>query len=449
MTLDIIVLLALSLANGVLAMSEIAVVSVRKTRLQQLANEGHKRAQSVLDLTNNPSRFLSTVQVGITLVGIMAGAFGGARFTEGLAQWLGKFEAIASYAHPLAFAIVVLIITYLTLILGELVPKQIALHNPEKTAGALTPTMQRLAWIARPAVAILSYSTDTVLRLFGVSKVAEQPVSEEEIKVMIDQGIEAGMFEEAERDMIESVFSLADKRAGALMTPRTDVVWLSTQDAPVETYKKILESEHSRFPVCEGSLDEVIGVVRAKDLLENAISSREIDLRKHMQPALYVPESAMALNVLETFKKQRQHIAIVVDEYGVMQGIVTIFDILEAIVGDIPSMDETDDRPGVQKRLDGSYLIDGLYYMEEFKELFEIDEDLPEESSYQTLGGFVLMHLGRIPVATDFFEWSKWRFEVMDMDGTRVDKVLVTPLNIQEPDAAVDELQQMNNPKER
>ena len=193
----------------------------------------------------------------------------------------------------------------------------------------------------------------------------------------------------------------------------------------------------------------MIGVVRAKDLLENAISSREIDLRKHMQPALYVPESAMALNVLETFKKQRQHIAIVVDEYGVMQGIVTIFDILEAIVGDIPSMDETDDRPGVQKRLDGSYLIDGLYYMEEFKELFEIDEDLPEESSYQTLGGFVLMHLGRIPVATDFFEWSKWRFEVMDMDGTRVDKVLVTPLNIQEPDAAVNELQQMNNPKER
>ncbi|HNS71882.1 MAG TPA: hemolysin family protein [bacterium] len=448
MTLDFFFLLFLILANGILAMSEIAVVSVRKTRLQQLANEGNKRAQSVLDLTNNPSRFLSTVQVGITLVGIMAGAFGGARFTDLLAGWLVQFEPIARHSHAVAFAIVVLIITYLTLILGELVPKQIALHNPEKTAGALTPSMMRLAQIARPAVAILSWSTDAVLHLFGINKVEEQPVSEEEIKVMIDQGIEAGMFEEAERDMIESVFSLADKRAGALMTPRTDVVWLSTQDAAEETYKKILDSEHSRFPVCDGSLDEVIGVVRAKDLLENTISNREVDLRKHMQQALYVPESAMALNVLETFKKQRQHIAVVVDEYGVMQGIVTIFDILEAIVGDIPSMDETDERPGVQKRLDGSYLIDGLYYMEEFKELFEIEEDLPEESSYQTLGGFVLLHLGRIPVATDFFEWSKWRFEVMDMDGTRVDKVLVTPLIKEEQGTAGTESQQLNNPKE-
>ena len=444
MTLHLILIFLLILANGILAMSELALVSVRKTRLHQLANEGSKRAQSVLDLANNPSKFLSTVQVGITLVGIMVGAVGGAKFTELLSQWLAQFEFIAPYREPVAFALVVLTITYLTLILGELVPKQLALHNPEKVASALTPSLGRLAKIARPAVALLSFSTDAILHLFGVNKIEEQPVSEEEIKVMIDQGIEAGMFEEAERDMIESVFSLADKRAGALMTPRTDVVWLSTDESAVETYKKILESEHSRFPVCEGNLDAVIGVVRAKDLLESAISNKEINLRKHMQQALYVPESAMALNILETFKKQRQHIAIVVDEYGVMQGIVTIFDILEAIVGDIPSMDETDARPGVQKRLDGSYLIDGLYYMEEFKELFDIDE-LPEESSYQTLGGFVLMHLGRIPIATDFFEWSKWRFEVMDMDGIRVDKVLVTPLVKENPLPSGEASQQVNN----
>lgn len=427
MTLNLLLIFVLLIANGLLVMSEMAVVSVRKTRLQQLANEGHPRAKSVLKLINNPTRFLSTVQIFVTLISIMAGAVGGARFTEALALWLQQFESIAKYSNALAFGLVVLMISYFTLILGELVPKQIALHNPEKVAGTLTPTMSRLAKLAWPAVAILSWSTDGILRLFGLSKIEEQPVSEEEIKVMIDQGIEAGMFEEAERDMIESVFSLADKRAGALMTPRTDVVWLSTDETAVETYKKILESEHSRFPVCEGNLDEVIGVVRAKDLLENAISNKEIDLRKHMLPALYVPESAMALNVLETFKKQRQHIAIVVDEYGVMQGIVTIFDILEAIVGDIPSLDETEARPGLQKRLDGSYLIDGLYYIEEFKEFFNIAE-LPEENSYQTLGGFVLMHLGRIPEPTDVFEWSKWRFEVMDMDGTRVDKVLVTPL---------------------
>ncbi|HNW59020.1 MAG TPA: hemolysin family protein [bacterium] len=441
MALNLFLVFLLLLANGLLVMSEMAVVSVRKTRLQQLANEGHPRALSVLKLLDNPTRFLSTVQVFVTLIGIMAGAVGGAKFTAELALWLQQFVAIAKYSETLAFVLVVLGISFLTLILGELVPKQVALHNPERIAGALTPSMQRLAKIAWPAVALLTWSTDAILHLFGISKAAEQPVSEEEIKVMIDQGIEAGMFEEAERDMIESVFSLADKRAGALMTPRTDVVWLSTGETAVETYKKILESEHSRFPVCEGNLDEVIGVVRAKDLLENAISDKEIDLRKHMLPALYVPESAMALNVLETFKKQRQHIAIVVDEYGVMQGIVTIFDILEAIVGDIPSLDETEARPGLQKRLDGSYLIDGLYYMEEFKEFFEIDE-LPEESSYQTLGGFVLMHLGRIPVATDFFEWSKWRFEVMDMDGIRVDKVLVTPLEKVSPPPAGEELTQ-------
>ncbi len=427
MTVEILLVLILILANGLFAMSEIAVVSVRKTRLQQLVNEGNKRAKAVLSLANDPSRFLSTVQVGITLVGIMAGAVGGAKFTTVLASYLAQFEALAPYSRPAAFALVVLTITYLTLILGELVPKQLALNNPEKVAAALMPSLGFISKLARPAVALLSFSTDGILHLLGVHKVQEQPVSEEEIKVMIDQGIESGMFQEAERDMIESVFTLADKRAGALMTPRTDVVWLSVHATPAETYHTILESDHSRFPVCEGNLDNLIGVVRAKDLLQNAVAGEEFDLRNWMRPALYVPESAMALNVLETFKKARQHIAIVVDEYGVTQGIVTVYDLLEAIVGDIPSLDEQDE-PLVQKRLDGSYLIDGLYYMEEFKELFNIEE-LPQEGAYLTLGGFVLLHLGRIPIATDFFEWGSLRFEVMDMDGTRVDKVLVTPLN--------------------
>lgn len=426
MTLEIFFIIILILANGLFAMSEIAVVSVRKTRLQQLVNEGNKRAKAVLALANDPSRFLSTVQVGITLVGIMAGAVGGAKFTTVLAAYLAKFEWLAPYSEPVAFTMVVLVITYLTLILGELVPKQLALNNPEKVASALTPPVGFLAKLARPAVALLSFSTDGILRILGIHKAQEQPVSEEEIKVMIDQGIESGMFQEAERDMIESVFTLADKRAGALMTPRTDVVWLSVEATAEETYKTILESEHSRFPLCEGNLDTLIGVVRAKDLLQNVVGGAEFDLRKWMRPALYVPESAMALNVLETFKKARQHIAIVVDEYGVTQGIVTIYDLLEAIVGDIPSIEDLDE-PLVQKRIDGSYLIDGLYYMEEFKELFNIDE-LPEEGAYLTLGGFVLLHLGRIPIATDFFEWGNLRFEVMDMDGTRIDKVLVTPL---------------------
>ncbi len=423
---EIFIIFLLILANGLFAMSEIAVVSARKTKLQQMVNSGYKKAQAVLDLANQPGKFLSTVQVGITLVGILAGAVGGATIAKSLAEWLISLNVSAKVAEPFAFAVVVLVITFFTIILGELVPKQLALINPEKMAAALTLPMRFLARIAYPAVAILSYTSEGFLRLLGLHPVKEQLVDEEEIKVMIDQGVEAGMFEKAEGDMIESVFSLGDTRAEQLMTPRTDVVWLDVEDPPEVILQKINESEHSRFPLCQDSLDNVLGLVRAKDILRCVVSGEKLDIRKWMQPPLFVPESAPALKVLETFKKSRQHVAIVVNEYGVVQGFITVYDILEAIVGDIPSNDELDEPMAVQRQ-DGSWLIDGLIPLDEFKEIFGIRE-LPQEENYQTLGGFILSHLGYIPSAADFFEYGNLRFEVVDMDGTRVDKVLVVPL---------------------
>lgn len=426
MTFEIFLIIILILANGVFAMSEIAVVSVRKTRLQQLANEGDKKAEAVLKLSANPARFLSTVQVGITLVGIMAGAVGGATLSEKLAAILQQIDWLARYAEPLAFALIVLVITYFSLIVGELFPKQIALTNPEKVAGVIVRPMRALSTFASPAVKILTWSSEGLLKLFGVAIIKEQPVSEEEIKVMIDQGIEHGMFLEAERDMIEGVFDLGDKRVDALMTPRSDIVWIDINESLLDIQRLIRESDHSRFPVCDGSLDIIIGVIRAKDILNCVMTDEQFDLRKWTRAPLYIPESAPVLKALETFKKSRQHVSLVVDEYGVVQGFITVYDILEAIVGDIPSLDDSEE-PMIVQRTDGSWLLDGLLPMEEFVEVFEIEEQ--PEGNFLTLGGFIMSQLGRIPTAAEHFEWNELRIEVVDMDGTRVDKVLVVPLS--------------------
>jgi putative hemolysin len=426
MTFEIFLIIILILANGVFAMSEIAVVSVRKTRLQQLANEGDEKAEAVLKLNENPARFLSTVQVGITLVGIMAGAVGGATLSEKLSVVLQQVPWLAHYAEAVAFAIIVLVITYFSLILGELFPKQIALTNPEKVAGVLVKPMRALSVIASPAVKVLTWSTEGLLRLFGIPIIKEQPVSEEEIKVMIDQGIEHGMFLEAERDMIEGVFDLGDKRVDALMTPRNDIVWIDINETLLDIQRLIRESDHSRFPICDGSLDIVLGIIRAKDILNCVMIDEQFDLRKWMRTPLYIPESAPVLKALETFKKSRQHVALIVDEYGVVQGFITVYDILEAIVGDIPSFDDTEE-PMIVQRTDGSWLLDGLLPMEEFVEVFEIAEQ--PEGNFLTLGGFIMAQLGRIPAPAEYFDWNELHIEVVDMDGNRVDKVLVVPLS--------------------
>lgn len=426
-TLEILLLVLLILANGIFSMSEMAIISSRKVRLQNMANQGNKKARVALDLAESPNRFLSTVQVGITLIGILAGAFGGATISEKLAENLDQVPLLAPYSQGLSFGLVVMAITYLSLIVGELVPKRLALNNPEVIAASVAMPMRAIAAFASPVVHLLSASTDLVLRILGIGPSTEPQVTEEEIKVLIEQGTEAGMFEEAEQDMVERVFRLGDRPVSALMTPRPDIVWLDLEDSPEENRKKMMDSANSRFPVCQGGLDNVLGIIPVTDLLARSLSGEALDLTVSLRQPVFVPESTRGLKVLELFKQTGIHMALVVDEYGVIQGLVTLNDILVEIVGDVPSADELDDPQAVQ-RADGSWLLDGMLPVDEFFKIFAVNDFQGEHrGSYQTLGGFVITHLGRIPNAADHFEWYGMRFEVMDMDGNRVDKVLVVP----------------------
>jgi putative hemolysin len=435
---ELVIIFLLLIANGVFAMSEIAVVSARKARLQQWANEGDAKARLALDLANAPNQFLSTVQIGITLIGILAGAFGGATIAGKLAAGLADLPLLGAYSHPIALGIVVLGLTYASLIVGELVPKRLALNHPERIAMAVALPMRWLSRLAAPLVHLLSASTDAVLRFLGIQPAAEPPVTEEEIRVLLEQGTRAGMFEEIEQEMVERVLRLGDRRVASVMTPRTEIVWIDVDASPGEIRRIIAESPTSRFLVAAESLDNVLGIVHAKDLLARTLAGEAIDLRTLAQPPLYVPESMRALTVLEMFKQSGVHTALVVDEYGGIQGLVTPSDILEAIVGDIPTANELREPQAVQRE-DGSWLLDGMLSIDEFKELFHLTA-LPgeEQGVYQTLAGFVIMQLGRIPATSDHFEWQGLRFEVVDMDGHRVDKVLVTPLPTQSPEAGLE-----------
>ncbi|HEY9602771.1 MAG TPA: hemolysin family protein [Allocoleopsis sp.] len=427
-TFEILFVLLLTIANGVFSMSETAVVSARKARLQQLANEGDAKAGVALELANSPNRFLSAIQIGITLVGILTGAFGGATIADKFANLLTPIPLLAPYSKTIALGFVVLCITYLSLVIGELVPKRLALNSPERIASAVAPPMQLLSKLTSPVVHLLTLSTDAVVRLLGVRASTDPPITEEEIEVLIAQGTQAGIFKAAEREMVERVFDLEEQRISALMRPRRQIIWLDLDDSPEVNRERINQSIHSRFPVCQGSLDNVLGVVQIKDLFTFTSADRPIDLTASLRQPIVVPESANALKVLELFKQSKLHMALVVDEYDIVQGLVTLNDILEAIVGDIPEPGEHTE-PQVVRREDGSWLLDGMLAVSEFKELFEID-DLPGEDrgSYHTLGGFVISRLGRIPTSADRFEWGNLRFEVMDMDGNRVDKVLVMPI---------------------
>ncbi len=408
-------------------MSEMAVVSARKVRLQQLANQGDAKARVALKLAESPNHFLSTIQIGISLIGILTGAFGGATIASRLAVYVRLVPFLAPYSEPLSFGIVVLIITYLSLIIGELVPKRLALNNPERIAAIVAIPMRALATLASPVVHLLSASTDVIVRMLGITPSTEPQVTEEEIKILIEQGTEAGTFEEAEQDMVERVFRLGDRPANSFMTPRPDIVWLDLDDSPEENREKMAESSYSRYPVCQGGLDNVLGVIPVTDLLTRSFRGEPLDLTMGLRQPVFVPESTRGLKVLEMFKQTITHIALVVDEYGVIQGLITLNDIMSEIVGDVPA-EPGQDEPQAVQREDGSWLVDGMLSVEEFFELFDMEEwESDERGNYQTLGGFVITHLGRIPAAADHFEWEGMRIEVMDMDGNRVDKVLVVP----------------------
>lgn len=419
--LELLLILCLVLLNGVFAMSEIAVISARRARLHRLAASGNRNARAALELAASPGAFLSTVQVGITLIGVLAGAYGGATIAEQLAAMLASVPLLEQYSEGLAIGLVVLAISYLSLILGELVPKRLALNNPERIAAAVARPIRFLAQAASPAVRFLSASTDAVLWLLRVSPTVEPPVTEDEIKIMIEQGTRSGVFKRAESDMLESVFRLGDRRVGALMTARTDIIPLLITDTPAEIRSKIAAG-FSRYPVCDGNLDNLIGIVFTKDLLSALLAGRPMNPLELTKQPLLIPESTQALQLLEQFRKTGKHLAMVVDEYGGVQGLVTTNDILEAIVGELSSMGD----PSALLREDGSWLIDGLLPVDEFRSLLHV-ERLPGEESgdYQTLGGFIMSHLGRIPAAGDRFHAAGLLFEVMDIDGHRIDKVLV------------------------
>lgn len=421
------VIFLLMLLNGLFAMSEIAILSARKVRLEQLSTRGNKGARTALNLANNPNQILSTTQIGITLIGIFAGAFSGATFSSRLSVLLRQVPLLKPYSDAIALSLVVISLSYLSLVIGELVPKRFALTDPEIIASRVAAPLKSLAQVMAPVVHLLSFSTNLILRLLGIRVTNTDPtVTEEEIKILFKQGKDAGMFEEAEHSMVEEVLKLGDRRVRTLMTPRPEILWLDLEDPTEINRDKIIQSNYTRFPLCQGSLDEVVGVVQVTHLLADCLMGKEFELTRQLRPPLFIPESTRGLKVLEFFQQTDSHLALVVDEYGVIQGVVTMNDILEAIVGDVPSNDP-EDSPQILRREDGSWLIDGIASIDDLKELFAIAE-LPHESqgNFHTVGGFIVTYLGKIPIATDHFNWQNLRFEVMDMDGNRVDKILVT-----------------------
>ena len=426
--MEILIILLLIVVNGIFAMSEMAVISSRKERLQQWINEGHPKARKAMDLALAPGHFLSTVQVGITLIGIMAGAFGGTTVADKLAIYLQAYPLIAPYAPTVSLFVVVLAITYCSLIIGELVPKRLALNHPEQIATLVAGPMSILSRLASPLVHFLSLSTEGMLCLFRIKPSSGPAITPEEIKVLMDQGTRMGIFEEAEQDLVESIFRLGDRKASVLMTPRAEITWLDVGHSLEANWQRILDSGYSQFPVCKGGLENTLGIVSLKTLCLYLVKGETPDLRLSLVKPLFIHEGLTTLKVLELFRQSGNHIALVVDEYGSIQGMVTLHDVLEAIVGAMPSHGEENDQ-AVFRREDGSWLLDGMLPVDELKEIFQIVK-LPgeERDDYQTLGGFVMMHMGRIPSPADYFEWEGLRFEVMDMDGHRVDKVLVTSL---------------------
>jgi putative hemolysin len=428
--IEILIILILVFINGLFAMSELAVVSARKVRLQRLAKKGDTRAKAALELAGSPNRFLSTIQIGITLVGVLAGAFGGATIAEQIAARLNSIPALIPYSEAIGIGLVVLFITYLSLIIGELVPKNLALNNAEKIALIVARPMTMLLRIASPVVHLLSFSTEAGLRLLRVRPSEEPPITQEEIRIMIEQGTQAGIFDEAEQDMVNSIFRLGDRRVEELMVPRPRIVALNIDTLQQENWRKMAASGHIFFPVYRGNLDNIMGIVSVKDLWDRMTLDQSTDLKDTLLKPLMVPETMPALKVLEMFRQTDMQIALVVDEHGGIQGIVTLIDIMEAIVGDIPLINDPS-HPEAVRREDGSWLLDGMLSIEEFSEILDIKE-LPEEAGdyYHTLGGFVMSYLGRVPSMGDRFEWSGLCFEIVDMDRHRIDKVLVGPVSL-------------------
>lgn len=431
--MEALVLVALILLNGAFAMSEIALLSARRSRLARLAADGDGAAGVAMQLGEEPTRFLSTVQIGITAISILNGIVGESVLAAPFAAWLQTFGIEQQISEAGATALVVVVITYVTIVVGELVPKRIAQINAEGIARLVARPIQALATVSRPFVRLLSFSTDAILRLMGKHGARAAAVTEEDIHALLEEGSEAGVIEKQEHDMVRNVFRLDDRQIGSLMIPRADIVYLDLELPLESNLDRVAESEHSRFPVCRGGLHDILGIIATKQLFNQMHRNRQPDLAAQLQPCVYVPESLTGMELLEQFRASATHMVFVIDEYGEIQGLVTLQDVLEAVTGEFQPRNA--DEAWAVQREDGSWLLDGLIPLPELKDRLDLDA-VPEEDRgrYHTLSGMMMWLLGRLPHTGDKAQWERWQLEVVDLDGKRVDKVLASPLA--EPDEA-------------
>lgn len=427
---NIIFIFILFLVNAIFAMYEIAMVSSKKTRLIARAEDGLKGASDGLELLQDPDQqYLSAIQIMITMIDTLAGGIGGAQLSQPLAEVFKRVSWLAPFAEIAALILVVIVITYFSIVIGELIPKRIAVSKPEDVVTRLSPMIKGLSRVMRPLTKLLSASTNFGIKLFNIDVTKEPTITEEELKGYIQEGRQTGVFDEAEQTMVDGVFRFTDRRVDAIMTPHTELDWINLDDDHDKIVKDLMESSYSRLPVAHGDLDRSLGYINTKDLLGVDIHSPQFNLEAYIREPLFFPGNMQAVKAFEQFRETGIHHALVLDEYGGVEGFVTLYDVLESIVGDIP-LDEHDKDQDVVLRSDGTWLVDGLIPIDELKEIMDVNE-LPEEdkAGFQTLSGFVMNQLGSIPKTGAVFDWDHWRFEVVDMDGHRVDRVLVTDLS--------------------
>ena len=430
--LELLIILLLVLLNGVFSMSEIALVSSRKSRLEAAAKNGDSSAKAALHLANSPTRFLSTVQIGITLIGLLTGMYSGDNITSDFEKYIATIPFLTPYAHSLAVGTVLVFITYLSLVLGELVPKRIGMANPEAISKFMATPMNLLSKATAPFIALLGFSSDLIIKVLNI-KQSENSVTEEEIKSLIQEGTSGGVFEEIEQEIVHNVFQLGDRKVTSLMTNRQEIVWLDLEDSVEENKAKIFDARHSIYPVCRGTVDDVVGLVYVKDLIATDIEAQLANLNAVVKDPVYLPESNRAYQALAKFKEQRVYFGIIVDEYGGLLGVLTMHDIMDALVGDIS--EDIEEASEVIRRDDGSFLIDAQLPFDDFIQYFNLniqEAERREFVGFNTLGGFVLHILENIPSTGDKFKWKHFEFEVIDMDRSRIDKLLVINHNTNE-----------------
>jgi putative hemolysin len=426
MLTEIIIILGLMLLNGVFAMAEIAMVSVRRSKLEHGAANGDRKSATALEMINKPGKFLSTVQIGMTLVNIITGVYSGDAIASRLTVWFDQYPRLAPYSHSLAFSTVVILVTFFTLIIGELFPKQVGLIRAESVARHAAIPMKWFAIIAYPLIWVLVKPGELLLRLFNIKPTLDSKVTEDEIKAIIKEGTEDGEIQEIEQDIVERVFQLGDRKAGSLMVHRTELVWLDIDAPEEETKLKILENVYNVYPVCEGNLDKMLGIIYVKDLFTCSLRNEPLNMRQYVKEPLFILESNSAYQVLEKFRESKRHFGLVVDEYGSIIGLITLNNILLALVGEVSVSDQPDYE--IVKRADGSWLIDGQLPFYDFIQEFDIQYIDKKKVKFNTLGGFALSYLHRIPHTGDTFTWRNYQFEIVDMDANRIDKILMTQL---------------------